>query len=221
MPGNEDTPRLSGRRAHDLDTWVRPLCAFTVAAVAAYASYIHQRDFALQGGADTVSAALWPLSVDGLLLLSTAGLLKHPGELSRRARWSVRSSFLLGIVVSLAANVAAAPTAQWKPVLVAGWPPIALLLSVELLIHRPEPQNPGPAPQGHSTAEEADLLQRARSIDARHRERHQRPASAETLRKQLHIGAARSRELAAAVREHRQRAGRTGKRVNKSGPSDN
>ncbi|MFM9615532.1 hypothetical protein DF268_11855 [Streptomyces sp. V2] len=213
MTGNDDTSTPSGRRAHDLDTWVRPVCAFTVAAVAAYASYIHQRDFALQGGADTVSASLWPLSVDGLLLLSTAGLLKHPGELSRRARWSVRASFLLGIAVSLAANIAAAPTAQWKPVLVAGWPPVALLLSVELLIHRPEPTSPD-----HSTAEEADLVQRARSIDARHRERHLRPASAETLRKQLHIGAARSRELAAAVRDNTG-SGR-GVRGSKSGPSE-
>ncbi|WP_416968208.1 DUF2637 domain-containing protein [Streptomyces sp. 4F14] len=208
MTGNEDTGSPSGRRTRDLDTWVRSLCAFTVAGVAAYASYIHQRDFALQGGADTVSASLWPLSVDGLLLLSTAGLLKHPGELSRRARWSIRASFLLGIAVSLAANVAAAPSAQWKPVLVAGWPPVALLLSVELLIHRPEPLEPDPVRQDRRTTEETGLLERARGIDTRHRERHQRPASAETLRKELHVGARRSRQLAASVRAgHTDRSG--------------
>jgi hypothetical protein len=44
--------------------------------VAAYASYQHQRDFALHDGADPASAALWPLSVDGLLLLATVGLPK-------------------------------------------------------------------------------------------------------------------------------------------------
>ncbi|MFE0099874.1 hypothetical protein [Streptomyces sp. NPDC059009] len=37
-------------------------------------------------------------------------------------------TFLLGIAVSVAANVAAAPKLAWKPVLVAGWPPVALLL---------------------------------------------------------------------------------------------
>ncbi|MFM9442543.1 DUF2637 domain-containing protein [Streptomyces acidiscabies] len=206
MTGHEDTGMPCGRRTHGLDTWVRSLCAFTVAAVAAYASYIHQRAFALQGGADTVSASLWPLSVDGLLLLSTAGLLKQPENLSRRARWSIRVSFLLGIAVSLAANVAAAPSAQWKPVLVAGWPPVALLLSVELLIHRPEPQQPDPLRQDRRTAEETDLLDRARGIDTRHRELHQRPVSAETLRKELHIGAARSRELIAMLREGAGRA---------------
>ncbi|WP_405558327.1 hypothetical protein OIE52_19495 [Streptomyces canus] len=39
---------------------------------------MHQREFALQGGADVVSATLWPLSVDGLLLLATVGLLNSP-----------------------------------------------------------------------------------------------------------------------------------------------
>jgi hypothetical protein len=41
---------------------------------------------------------------------------------------------------------------------------------------------------------EGDLLQRARQEDARHRARYQRPISAETLRKTLRIGAARSRD---------------------------
>ncbi|MET8983238.1 DUF2637 domain-containing protein [Streptomyces sp. NPDC004539] len=204
--GEEPGRTPDTRRAHDLDTWVRSLCAFTVASVAAYASYIHQRDFAVQGGADPVSAALWPLSVDGLLLLSTIGLLKQQDELSRRTRWSIRTAFLLGIAVSLAANIAAAPTMQWKPVLVAGWPPVALLLSVELLIHSPDtPPKPAhptdrPGPQNPSTTQETDLFKKARGIDTRHRERHQRPASAETLRKELHIGATRSRELTAEIR---------------------
>jgi hypothetical protein len=39
--------------------------------------------------------------------------------------------------VSLAANIASASTLTWQPVLVAGWPPVALLLAVELLAHRP------------------------------------------------------------------------------------
>ncbi|MDN3025735.1 hypothetical protein [Streptomyces sp. S.PB5] len=76
-----------------------------------------------------MSAALWPLSVDGVL--------KPPGGDDRRSRNVVRLAFLLGTVVSLAANIAAAPELTWRPVLVAGWPPLALLLSVEPLAHRP------------------------------------------------------------------------------------
>ncbi len=120
--------------------WLRRGCALIVAGVAAYGSYEHQRNFALHGGADPVSAAMWPLSVDGLLLLATVGLLKAGHETSRRVRLAVWLSFLLGIAVSLAANIAAAPTLAWQPVLVAGWPPVALLLAAELLTHHPRPR---------------------------------------------------------------------------------
>ncbi|MEV0522702.1 hypothetical protein AB0I66_04705 [Streptomyces sp. NPDC050439] len=48
-----------------------------------------------------------------------------------------------------------------------------------------------------------DLLERARQEDASHREAFQRPISAETLRKRLHVGAARSRTLVAVVRADR------------------
>lgn len=207
-----EEPAEDARRARAVDpeVWVRSLCALVVAGVAAYASYVHQREFALQGGADSVSASLWPLSVDGLLLLATIGLLKHAGPTTRRARWAVWSAFLLGIAVSLAANVAAAPAMEWKPVLVAGWPPVALLLSVELLVHRPDGREPEEAPKADGQDVpmrdeapcEADdpYLERARILDTRHRQLYQRPASAETLRKELHIGAARSRELTALIR---------------------
>ncbi|MFC4463653.1 SpdA protein [Streptomyces xiangluensis] len=45
-----------------------------------------------------------------------------------------------------------------------------------------------------------DLLEQARAEDARHWQTHRRPISAETLRKRLHIGAARSRALVAVLR---------------------
>ncbi|MGW4906325.1 DUF2637 domain-containing protein [Streptomyces sp. NPDC004270] len=97
-----------GGRVFDAEVWVRPLCALVVAGVAAYASSVHQRSFALRSGADRVSASLWPLSVDGL------GLLKQENGVGRRAKWAVRAAFLLGIAVSLAANVAAAPRLEWR-----------------------------------------------------------------------------------------------------------
>ncbi|MFF7655791.1 SpdA protein [Streptomyces sp. NPDC007983] len=45
-----------------------------------------------------------------------------------------------------------------------------------------------------------ELLERARQEDARHWETYQRPISAESLRKRLHVGAARSRMLVAMIR---------------------
>ncbi|MFG3025652.1 DUF2637 domain-containing protein [Streptomyces sp. NPDC048254] len=184
----------NARRALDVEAWVRPLCALVVAGVAAYAPYIHQRSFALQGGADRVSASLWPLSVDGLLLLSTLGLLKQESDVGRRAKWAVWAAFLLGIAVSLAANVAAASRLEWRSVLVAGWPPVALLLSVELLLHRTGRRRlDGTAwglgrdgvDAGGAELDEDPLLAQAKRLDLQHRDLHQRPASAETLREEL------------------------------------
>jgi hypothetical protein len=54
------------------------------------------------------------------------------------------------------------------------------------------------SPEPRST--EDDLLARARQEDARHWAQHQRPISAETLRRTLHVGAARSRFLVAEIR---------------------
>ncbi|MCX5604754.1 DUF2637 domain-containing protein [Streptomyces phaeochromogenes] len=206
--GPEDGAVRSG--GFELDELIRHLCALVVAGVAAYASYVHQREFALQGGADAVSAALWPLSVDGLLLLATVGLLKPSRLRTRRARGAIWSAFFLGIAVSLAANIAAAPDLVWKAVLVAGWPPVALLLSVELLVHRgvdavvarTEHLLGGDESARSERPHEGDdpLLVRARALDARHRELYERPVSAETLRKELHVGARRSRQLTALVR---------------------
>ena len=119
-----------------LDLWARRVATMAVAGVAAYASYQHQRDFALAGGADLTTARLWPSSVDGLLVLSTAGLLRDPRRTNQRARVFLWAAFAAGIIVSLAANIAAAPSMSWAPILVAGWPPVALLLAVELLGHR-------------------------------------------------------------------------------------
>ncbi|WP_328940151.1 DUF2637 domain-containing protein [Streptomyces tauricus] len=86
-----------------------------MAGAAAYTSYAHQRESALQGGARAVSASLWPLSVDGPLLPATVGLLKPSGARTHRTRGVVWAAFLLGIAVSPAANVAAVPAWAWTP----------------------------------------------------------------------------------------------------------
>ncbi len=51
-----------------------------------------------------------------------------------------------------------------------------------------------------SSVVDDDLLDRARAADARHWDEHRRPISAETLRRRLRIGAARSRLLVAIIR---------------------
>ncbi|GDY52267.1 hypothetical protein SVIO_028900 [Streptomyces violaceusniger] len=53
---------------------------------------------------------------------------------------------------------------------------------------------------GEQPREGDELPERARQEDARHWETYQRPISAETLRKRLHVGAARSRMLVTMIR---------------------
>jgi hypothetical protein len=90
---------------------VRHGCALVVAAAAAaYSSYAHQRHFALVGEADQINAALWPLSVDGLVVLASLGLVRAHSNTTTRARLALWVAFLLGVAVSLAANIAMAPT---------------------------------------------------------------------------------------------------------------
>lgn len=77
------------RKRVDPDLWVRRVCALVVAGVAAYTSYEHQRDFALRGGGDALSVGLWPLSVDGLLVLDpqqVGQLFLEAGDIQDSAR---------------------------------------------------------------------------------------------------------------------------------------
>ena len=118
----------------DRALWVQCACTALVALGAAYASYRHGREFALRFGADEATAAIWPLIVDGILTTATVELWKTTGH-GRRAggRWAAWLSFVFGIVLSLCANVAAAPELSVFAVAVAACLPLALLLAVELL----------------------------------------------------------------------------------------
>lgn len=104
-----------------------------VAAVAAIASYDHQRLLAEIAG-EGWRAWLLPISVDGMVMAASMTMLvrRRVGEPSGALAWS---ALLLGGAVSVVANIAAAePTLAGR--LVAAWPPIALLVSYELLLQQ-------------------------------------------------------------------------------------
>lgn len=56
------------------------------------------------------------------------------------------------------------------------------------------------SPRNGAGAREQDLLHRARAEDVLHWQQHQRPISAETLRKRLHVGAGTARSLVSQLR---------------------
>lgn len=109
----------------------RNLSAGVVAGIAAWSSYRHMTHVALSVGEQPAVAYVLPLSVDGLLVVASIAMVDDK-QAGRSVRWSARIAFAAGIVASLAANVAAAhPTIGAR--IVAAWPALALLLTVELL----------------------------------------------------------------------------------------
>ncbi|RMI33590.1 DUF2637 domain-containing protein [Nocardia stercoris] len=117
----------------DRTLWIQCACTAVVAIGAAYASYRHGREFASRFGADSTTAGIWPVIVDGLLTLATVELWKTGHDRSAGGRWAAWSAFAFGICLSLCANIAAAPVLSVFSVAVAACPPVALLLAVELL----------------------------------------------------------------------------------------
>lgn len=115
-----------------------------VALVAAIVSYSHMRALAVRAGEGWRSILL-PLSVDGLLVAASLVLLvrRRSGLPGSALAWM---ALVLGLAVSLLANVAAAePTVVGR--LVAAWPPIAFGIAYELLLHLVRPVTPDPAPE--------------------------------------------------------------------------
>lgn len=102
-----------------------------VAGVAAVASYAHQQELALAHGEDWRSYLL-PLSVDGMLLATTLAIVDRRRR-REPAGWVPWFGLALGIVASLAANIAAARP-DLVSQLIAAWPPLALAIAIETLV---------------------------------------------------------------------------------------
>jgi Protein of unknown function (DUF2637) len=118
-------PAVAGR-AQRLDT----LIVAVVALVAAAASYQHQRTLAALAGEGWLAWAL-PISVDGMMLATGRSILRRrrAGIPAPPLSWF---GFTVGLIASVAANVAAAqPTPVGR--LIAAWPPIALFIAYETL----------------------------------------------------------------------------------------
>lgn len=130
---NSATRTASPAVSRDLALVIQCGCTALVALGAAYASYRHGRDFVLQFGADHTTAAIWPLIVDGLLMIATVELWKPTDAERAGSRWAAWLAFTFGISLSLCANIGSAPDLSILGGTVAACPPLALLLAVELL----------------------------------------------------------------------------------------
>jgi hypothetical protein len=104
-----------------------------VATIAGAISYGHMHDWASANGEPSWRALLFPLSVDGLLIAASVVLLAD----SRAKRPADKLAYVLVVVaslVSVTANVAHDWVSRIAEISIAGWPPLALVGSYELLM---------------------------------------------------------------------------------------
>jgi hypothetical protein len=100
-----------------------------VAAFAAVVSYTHIRDLAMTNGYDWFTASILPLSVDGLIvgtsfMLVSASRAVLSATVARFGLW-------LGIIGTIAANVAYGLPHGFVGSTVSAWPAVAFIVAVE------------------------------------------------------------------------------------------
>ena len=103
-----------------------------VAGIAAYISYWHAYAVVREYGETGVTAQLEPATIDGLVYASSMVILyaaRHRLPVPRLARWMLA----LGILASLAVNVAQGWSHGLVGAVVAAWPAVSLVGSYELL----------------------------------------------------------------------------------------
>jgi hypothetical protein len=109
------------------------LAVLAVAVVAGIVSFTHIETLALAHGYTLTAARLLPVSVDGLIVAASLACLTEArarGEASRLPR----AGLVLGILATLAANVAAGARFGIVGGLVNAWPAIAFIVASEILV---------------------------------------------------------------------------------------
>jgi hypothetical protein len=128
---------MSDRRigwADRLVRWTTTVSVVVLAGIAAIISYKHMFALVHRYGETSWTAALLPVSVDGMIVASSMSLLasSRQGQRSGVLPWVL---LVIGSVASLSANVAVAePSAVGR--LIAAWPSAALIGAYELLMRQ-------------------------------------------------------------------------------------
>ena len=109
------------------------VAVLAVAGVAAYVSYWHAYAVVCAHGETGITARLEPATIDGLVYASSMVIMyatRHRLPVPRLARWLLT----LGIVATLAANMAQGWSHGPVGAVVAAWPAASLVGSYELLV---------------------------------------------------------------------------------------
>ena len=112
--------------------WTTIVSVLILALIAAVVSYSHMYELALRHGEPEWRAALFPLSVDGMIVASSMTLPSDAcnGRKGGLLSWTL---LIIGSGASLAASVAVADPTMWSRIIHA-WPSFALIGAYELLM---------------------------------------------------------------------------------------
>jgi len=185
--------------------WSTALAVLGVAAVAAVVSYEHASALVRAHGESGWTGRLIPLTVDGLIYTSSMVMLDSAlrgVRMPALARWLLG----LGIIATLAANVAHGLGHGIIGAVVAAWPAVALVGSYELLMIIRGGQKSAAAPCPNDEASVIDPLgQQAAMVFAAELAADRVP-SVRAIRAALHVGQPRAQRLreylAAAAAAH-------------------
>ncbi len=175
--------------------WTTALAVVGVAAVAAVASYEHAYALVRAHGEVGWTGRMVPLTVDGLIYASSMVMLdstRRGVRVPALARWLLG----VGIVATLAANVAHGLGQGLIVAAVGAWPAIALVGTYELLmiVIRKE-QMPAGTPRTHEDRSATDPLgERAAAVFATDLAADRIP-SIRAIRAALHVGQPRAQRL--------------------------
>jgi hypothetical protein len=175
--------------------WTTAVAVLSVAAVAAVVSYEHASDLVREHGESGWTGRLIPLTVDGLIYASSMVMLdsaRRGARVPALARWLLG----LGIVATLAANVAHGLGHGLIGAAVGAWPAVALVGSYELLmmIIRSE-QVPAVTCDAREDGSAADPLGECAAVVFAADLAADRLPSVRAIRAALHVGQPRAQRL--------------------------
>src|SRR5258708_7677891 len=118
------------------DSTIRKLTdatALLVAVIAAVVSFIHIEDLAVTHGQTRLAAWLLPVSVDGTVAAASLSML-WAARSGLPTPWLARCMLTLGVLATLAANVGYGAPYGLAGELLSGWPAVAFVGSVEMVL---------------------------------------------------------------------------------------
>ena len=113
--------------------WLTAAAVIVVAAIAAVVSFVHIKHLAVTHGQTRLAALLLPLSIDGTVVVASLVMFRV-ARAGLNTPWLARSMLALAVTATLAANVGYGLPFGMAGALISGWPAVAFVGSVEMVI---------------------------------------------------------------------------------------